>query len=159
MLSFLLRVLFAEEHDLGYDPTMSVHRTLEDGSRQYDIAVRHEDGICQTFRTKSLLSNGGGCYLHGRGTRVWEAVRLENGMETDELVALKDSWVDGYREREAVVNARIRGSATSSDERDKLDRLMLPIAAHGDVYISGTLDCTRLCSDSKRRITSLLFID
>ena len=142
MLSFFIRILFADEHVLGYDPTMAVHTSLGDGSRQYDIVVRQDDGTCHTYRTKRLLSNGGGAYLQGRGTRVWHAVRLEDGVETGDPVALKDSWVDAHREREASVNSRIRGAVTSQADRHELDGLIVQISAHGDVYVSGVPDCT-----------------
>lgn len=101
---------------------MSVHKPLDDGALQYDITLTLTDGSRQVYRTRRLLSDGGGVYLHGRGTRVWEAVRLENGVETTDVVALKDSWVDGYREREAAVNSRVCSIATSQSEHDQITR-------------------------------------
>ena len=124
---------------------MVMYRDPCDGSLQYDIAVGQADGTCQTYRTKSLLSDGGGVYLHGRGTRVWRAVRMENGEESGEVVALKDSWVDEYREREAAINSRILDAASTQGERDGLKDLMVNVASHGDVFIAGALDRTRAC--------------
>ena len=122
---------------------MTVYKTMDDGSHQYDVLLRLEDGTCETYRTRRLLSDGGGVHLHGRGTRVWEAVRLENGKETADIVALKDSWVDDYRDREVSLNSRIRETAASQSERDMLREMMVQINAQGDVYVSDKLDRTR----------------
>ena len=137
-------MLYADESDLGFDPTMAVHKTLEDGTQQYDIGVRLADGTCQTYRTKGLLANNGGAYLQGRGTRVWEAVQLENGHETDGVVALKDSWVDDYREREGSINACILRAPASQEERAQLDETIIQVRAYGDVYVAGLPDRTRV---------------
>ena len=107
------------------------------------------DGTYQTYRTKQLLSDAGGVYLQGRGTRVWTAVRLENGSETGELVVLKDSWVDEYREREGSINNRIRRAAVLQEDRDKLDASIVQVALYGDVYVAGVPDRTRLVPDSE----------
>ena len=144
LLSFLVRVLFAEEQDLGFDPTMTVYKTLDDGTRQYDISVRQTDGTCQIYRTKGILSDNGGVYLQGRGTRVWSAVRVEDGVEIGDVIALKDSWVDEYREREALLNARIQDSANSEDDRQRLGEMTVQVLSYGDVYVHGGLDRTRM---------------
>ena len=116
---------------------------MDDGSHQYDISVRLTDGTCQVYRTKGLLSETGDVYLQGRGTRVWKAVRIEGDAETGDLVAIKDSWVDEYREREALLNARIRKAATTGDETKRMEEMTVRVLAHGDVYIAGTLDRTK----------------
>ena len=137
-------MLYADESDLGFDSTMAVHNTLEDGTQQYDIGVRLVDGTYQTYRTKGLLANNGGVYLQGRGTRVWEAVRLENGYETDGVVALKDSWVDDYREREGSINARILRGLASHEERAQLGETIIQVPAYGDVHVAELPDRTRV---------------
>ena len=142
-------MLYADEHDLGFDSTMSVYKTLDDGSQQYDVVVRLADGTCQTYRTKQLLSNGGGVYLHGRGTRVWEAIRLKNGLETGEVVALKDSWVDEHREREGAINARVLGAMALTRDPVQLNETLIPVRAYGDVHIAGTPDRTRMNPDGR----------
>ena len=134
---------------------MTAYTNLDDFDaplKQYDITVRTTGGAYQTYRTKKLLSDGGGVYLHGRGTRVWEAVRLENGVETDEIVALKDSWVDEYREREGSINARISRMAASQEDCDKMGDSVVQVAAYGDVVIAGVPDRTRLVPDCESEI-------
>ena len=148
-------MLYADEHDLGFDPTMTVYTTLDDGSQQYDVVVRLADGAHQTYRTKRLLSNGGGVYLHGRGTRVWEAVRLENGMETGEIVALKDSWVDEYREREGAINVRVLGAPALISDSVQLNETLIPVRAYGDVHIAGIPDRTRMNPDGRLGVSLL----
>ena len=128
---------------------MTVYKTLDDGYSQYDIVVRSMNGTCQTYRTRRLISDAGGTYLHGRATRVWEAVRLEKGVETDEIVALKDSWVDEYRDREASINARVREAGTSQEERDKLGEMIMQVVAYGDVHIADVPDRTRTNVDGE----------
>ena len=131
-------------------------KTVGDALDQCDIDVRVADGTYQTYRTKQLLSDAGGVYLQGRGTRVWTAVRLENGSETGELVALKDSWVDEYREREGSLNHRIRRAAVLQEDRDKLDDSIVRVALYGDVYVAGVPDCTRMVPDSECMIALVL---
>ena len=131
---------------------MTVYKTLDDGSHQYDISVTQTDGTSQVYRTKDILSDSGGVYLQGRGTRVWKAIRVEDGVETGDIVALKDSWVDEYREREAAINSRILDAASTQSERDGLKDLMVNVASHGDVFIAGALDRTRACRQGQPAI-------
>ena len=128
---------------------MTVYKTLDDGSHQYDISVTQTDGTSQVYRTKDILSDSGGVYLQGRGTRVWKAIRVEDGVETGDIVALKDSWVDEYREREALLNARIRNAAGTEADRKRLGEMTVQVLAHGDVYVGGTLDRTRMSPEGE----------
>ena len=134
--------MFAEEACLGFDPSVRLYRVLDDGSHQYDITVRSDDGSEETYRTLELLSDNGSRTLRGRGTRVWKAVRLVRGSETSDLVALKDCWVDHHREREGAINARMREAAASKGIAAAFEDAVVRIAAYGDVYISGSQDRT-----------------
>ncbi|KAF7790466.1 hypothetical protein EIP86_001421 [Pleurotus ostreatoroseus] len=105
LLSFVVRVSFARPDQLGWDPTME---RVEIGDQaQYQITVHSSDGDTLNYRTLGVLSDSGASRLLSRGTRVWKAVRIVNGEETGEPVALKDVWVDSDREREgdALVDA------------------------------------------------------
>ena len=146
-MSFLVRCLYAEEHDLGFDPTMRSLGKSDNGEPQYDIAVQQQDGTYSIYLTKSVLSDRGGINLQGRGTRVWAATPMQDGRETGDLVALKDSWVDERLEREGSLNMRMRASGATQDERAALDRALVRVLAYGDVLVEGRLDCTRTISN------------
>ena len=130
---------------LGFDPTMIPFKA-DNGSIQYTIDVTSAGGATETYRTTSILFDGGSDVLFGHGTRVWKAVKLDSlGHPSGQPVALKDSWVDGYREREGDISSRIRESSLSlsHDDRTCLNELLLTVVGHGDVRTFGSADCTR----------------
>ena len=134
--------MLAEPHMLGFDPSMIPIRAA-DGSVQYDITVHTAQNDRQVFRTVRLLFDGGSRAIFSRGTRVWEALRLDGlGNTVGEPVVLKDCWVDGFREREGDISARIRQSAVSLDDDDRttLGEMLLTVVAHGDVQVAGASD-------------------
>ena len=127
---------------LGFDPTIT--RLLEvDGREQYDILLPCKNGAVQVFRTLDVLYDGSDQIL-GRGTRVWKAQRVVSDELVGEPVALKDSWVDDYREREGSIDARIRQAAFSlkKEDRDRLERCLLTVIGYGDVTIGDHPDRT-----------------
>lgn len=109
LFHFILSIVYAEPQDVGFDPTMTLLKQ-EDGTARYDILVRSETGEEQLYRTLELLHNQGAEYLVGRGTRVWKAVKIENGEEVGEPVVLKDAWVDHHRKREGTINSSTQES-------------------------------------------------
>ncbi|KAF7795020.1 hypothetical protein EIP86_006164 [Pleurotus ostreatoroseus] len=144
LFRFLLRVMFAEIHDLGLDPSMQLLDDTKSQDAQYLVTVRTSDGGKMVYRTMSILSDTDRDSLLGRGTRVWEAVKMENGIEVGETVVLKDSWVDVSREREGATDARIRESATDDEHIAALKIILLTILAHGDVFVEQAPDFTKL---------------
>lgn len=114
----------------------------DDGAAQYNILVRSETGEEQAYRTLELLYEQGAEYLVGRGTRVWKALKIENGEEVGEPVVLKDAWVDHHREREGTINSRVRESAITRNHRDVFDMGLLTILSHGDVFVAAAPDRT-----------------
>ena len=156
---------------LGFDPTMEAVSQSDDRETQYDIVVRSRNGEERVYRTLGLLSNTGGSNLLCRGTRVWRAVPVENGRPTGDPVALKDSWVDASREREGLVNMRIREAAAelaqvplrtavSDDARpgspfegsrspvgrtvhEAIASTLMTVITDGDVFVNGATDCTK----------------
>ncbi|KAF7799164.1 hypothetical protein EIP86_010395 [Pleurotus ostreatoroseus] len=135
--------------DLGWDENM---KPLPDGSN-FDITIRSA-GQDRTYRTQKMLADRGSRYLLGKATRVWKAVRLEDGAETGSLVALKDCWVDPSRTREGEILRRIRHnilSASPGDE-DLVVRLFPAFEWDGDVLTGddkSTLDLTCVLSETK----------
>ena len=137
--------MFAEPHELGFDPTMVPHRA-SDGSIQYDISVQSLGKEPSVYRTIGVLYDGGYGSPFGRATRVWKAKRLSaTGEMMGESVALKECWVTPHREREGDISAGIRKSSVSleSEDYEQLNELLLTVLDHGDVYVVGSLDCTK----------------
>ena len=54
------------------------------------------------YRTIQNVGNYGERTLIGNGTWTWEAVRLIDGEQVGEHVALKDTWVYGHKSREGT---------------------------------------------------------
>ena len=57
-------------------------------------------------------------------------------------MALKDSWVDEYRDREALVKAKLHNTATV--DQDMLVAVTIQVSAYGDVIVAGVPDRTRI---------------
>ena len=130
--------MYAEPHELGFDPSI---RLLPGDAEevQYEITI-----LCGTeehvYRTISLLANTNPDIIHGRGTRVWKAMKIENGAEVGEPIALKDSWVDDELEREGTTYENILSSSSSSKTQATLRKNLLTVLAHGEVLINGVVD-------------------
>ena len=120
------------------------------GLYQYNIVVRSDTGEECVYRTSRLLFDGGSDDVLSKGTRVWEALRVdsESGETMGQPVVVKDSWVWRHREREGSILARIRDSASvlSESEREHLQDSLVTVVHHGDVRIHGESDCTRSTS-------------
>ncbi|KAF7795018.1 hypothetical protein EIP86_006162 [Pleurotus ostreatoroseus] len=143
LFTFLLRVMFAEHHDLGLDPTIELLDNGSQGEAQYRVQVRSMTGEEQIYHTVRALSDTDPeASVHYR-TRVWEAVRIEDGTEVGEHVVLKDTWVDSSREREGAITARLRESAPDDEKKSYLEKILLTVLAHGDVHIGPGLDLTK----------------
>jgi hypothetical protein len=80
--------------------------------------------------------------LRGRGTRVFEAYRLEGDKEVGAPVAIKDAWVDDDRPREAAILTRLLEEA-SGDDKGLVKRYFLTVLSHGNVMIGDKVDHTR----------------
>ena len=134
--------MFAKPHQLGFDPTMAPI-TQPDGSLQYDITVRSEAGDEQVYRTRKLLSSNVADRITGRGTCIWEVIRLEKGVEVGDSAVLKEAWVDEYRLREGNIIAQIRKCAVDDATKSDVQKVLLMVLTHGDVAVEGLRDCTR----------------
>ena len=107
------------------------------GNVQYDILC---DGVW--YRTVRLISDIGAEALRGRGTRVWEVNEIIAGDIVDPTPrALKDSWVDASRQREAVILQMVREDAQHVTRYD-FDNHFVKVKAYGDVTIGGVVDDT-----------------
>jgi hypothetical protein len=71
--------------------------------------------------------------LRGRGTRVFEAIELdENGEPNGPRVVLKDIWIDSDRMREGDILSSLYESADGEDRRS-VEKHFLTTICHGDV--------------------------
>ena len=133
--------MYADETELGWDPTMQRQSPREYvGDVQYTIEC---DGV--TYRTVRLISDIGAEAIRGRGTRVWEVREVKkNGGEDPTPLALKDSWVDTNREREGKILESIRLAAKKLPGGSDFDQLFMQAKAYGDVYIDNVQDNTHL---------------
>lgn len=131
----MLGVTFANEHEVGWDTTVKLLAVPDATPIQelmYDITVRAASGSV-VFRTKRLISDIGARSIRGRGTRVWEAIKVADGAASGEhSVALKDSWVDADRMREADILEKLKLADTSELFRFVTENGMIGTKCYGD---------------------------
>lgn len=142
-IHFCLSTIFAEPHQLGWDTTMI---PLPDG-HNFDILVRSAEGQTKTYRTQTMLSGITPRNRLGKDTKVWRAVRVENGEETGSPVALKDCWVHPDYAREGDLIRDICQDALTLEDKELVGRNFMNVECHGDVFIGDdepALDCTRV---------------
>lgn len=102
---------------------------------QYRISVYVDEQVTRRFITICPISISGADGILGRGTRVWAARELlENGELSDDVVAIKDYWIDADREREGDVVQSILDAAPDEAGRATLMNHIVHILCHGDVY-------------------------
>ena len=139
-MHFFLSQLYAEEKDLGLDPTMQMLLPVGDAPPTYDITVRVSAEKSVVYRTRELINQDNATSLRGRGTRVWDVILVEDAMEKpDQSGVLKDYWVDSDRTREGDALAQI----ITADTTQELEGYLLTVLAHGDVFIDEQPDNTR----------------
>ena len=118
MVKFFLSLLYAEPHELGWDPTIKriSPRDVKGPAVQYDIKVGDV-----WYRTQRLLSNAGAEVLRGRGTRVWEARKLEFSVAQDNDVqpSLKRPKAISVRTLHAMISERSTSAPSATPRRDQ----------------------------------------
>lgn len=142
MIHFFLSLIYAEPHELGWDPTMT---PLDDGIN-YDIRLDGFNGSTRTYRTLELMSGLGLSDVRRGGTRVWKAIQLEDGERHGEPVVLKDAWVDAGRTAEGFILESIRNTDRDPNIREYFDTSFPTPLFHGDVFLDlarTNLDYTR----------------
>ncbi|KAF7799147.1 hypothetical protein EIP86_010378 [Pleurotus ostreatoroseus] len=130
VVHFFLSILYAEPHQLGWDPTMTL---LPDG-HNFDIMVT-SGKEARTYRTKEILSDRGSRELLGKASRVWKAVRMEDGEETGPVVVLKDCWPKLCDPREGEIIRCIRKILLDQRESKSIESLFLNVEWDGDTLI------------------------
>ncbi|GJE94442.1 hypothetical protein PsYK624_106120 [Phanerochaete sordida] len=155
IIHYFLSLMYASEAQLGWDTTMVP--VAVDGYLQYDITVNESlypgTGESRVYRTSELLSDGSTFSVRGRATRVWRARLLEYGQPVGEDVAIRDSWVDADKPREATVINNILADVPpdtpggedhdTEHSRNDLREYLLTVLVSGDVVVDGLLDRTQ----------------
>lgn len=146
---FLLRIMFAQRQQLGWDPTVKViPPTPADKNTQYEFTVHDVSKgnvVERTYRTKELLWNFGAEPLRGRGTRVWVVTEVVDGVERGGRRVLKEAWRDEDRDPEGAIGADMKANilrSTSGVERQVVEEMLMEAVAYGDVLVEGRPDRT-----------------
>ncbi|KAJ3521814.1 hypothetical protein NM688_g8969 [Phlebia brevispora] len=137
LVHFFLSVMYASSSDLGLDSTM----TLSEDGRHYDIKLCSSDHA-RTYRTLKLLSPLE-FYLLSKATRVWKAVRVEEGKEVGPPVVLKDMWRYPHLESEGMILKNLLDDLYK--DSGQANSFFVAIEEYGDVYLDEEctiLDCT-----------------
>lgn len=142
MIHFFLSIIYAEPQEIGLDVTMKL---LDDG-RNYDIAVQGFDGTSRTYRTQELFFSQHPSQLINKVTRVWAAVRVENGQVCGDTVVLKDCWTGRTSLPEPMLLEKMHNSPRPPQYRPPECSLFVHVEDWGAVFMGDTpdtLDCTR----------------
>lgn len=116
---------------------------LPDG-HNFDLAIC-SGGQTRKYRTQEMLLDKGCSHLLGKATRVWKAVRVEDGKETSSPVVVKDYWVRSEYPREGDTIRRIQEAISTTADADSTSRLFLDVEWDGDVLVdddNAVLDST-----------------
>jgi len=103
---------------------------------QFIITVHSNDNKKERrFRTRKIISSFGTEPLRGRGTRVYEAIEVdEYGKEMGDPVVLKDIWIDHDRMREGTILAQLYEDADEDDKKLVKNHFLTTVCL-GDVLI------------------------
>ena len=122
---------FADRKSLGFDPTIT---RAPRNPKEFIITV-HDSRGPRRFRTTGIISSSGAEPLRGRGTRVFEAIEIdENDKEKGSPVVLKDIWIHRDRLREGEILAQLYEEA-DEDDKKLVKKYFLTTLCHGDVFV------------------------
>ena len=144
-MRFFLPLLFADRSQLGWDPTIVSTRN----PGQYDLTVEDADCTQTVYRTLELLSSTRTELASGKGTRIWKALEIRDGVPSGKPVVLKDVWRHEELGREGDSLSAILRSQPSPHLRALLAGRTLTVLHHGDVVLRSSsrrdpcVDCTR----------------
>ncbi|KAI5996896.1 hypothetical protein F5J12DRAFT_725499 [Pisolithus orientalis] len=143
LIHFFCALVFAENHELGWDPT--IRRVCVEDETQYIITVETEDGRTIEYQTTKVISDFGVDGVSGRGTRIFKVhLRSRDGKLDAEPVVLKDSWRESDRDREDKILEQIfddlRKLGTEVEQEAR--QYFLTVVEAGDVTVHGMIDGT-----------------
>ncbi|KAF8577025.1 hypothetical protein K439DRAFT_1365733 [Ramaria rubella] len=133
VIRFFIACAYATQADLGWDPT--VERIYVGGTAQYQFTVEGVNHVQTIFRTTRVLADFSPDALLGRGTRVFEAFKLDGDTPDHTPVVIKDSWVDVDRVKEGDIRSKIERQAKGAD-KGKIQKYFMTVLNHGEVMIN-----------------------
>ncbi|KAJ3529562.1 hypothetical protein NM688_g7838 [Phlebia brevispora] len=134
MSHFFLSLSYAEPHHLGWDLSVRVAEGL-DRSLCYEFTVESEDGSISTFRSLEQIARSRSKHVIGKNTRVWKAVRIVNDVPADDIVVLKDAWVNVELGREGAALDQIQQYDNSEEFQERFSTNFLTVLCHGEVVM------------------------
>ncbi|KAF7799145.1 hypothetical protein EIP86_010376 [Pleurotus ostreatoroseus] len=133
-----LSLAFAPETQLGCDPTIT---RRSDG--KFDIVVFLSPSETRTFRTVELISDRSVDTMNGPGTRVWTVQEVRGEDVDEQILTLKEQWVEEDRSQESsIVQSLSVANPSDPYHAQTVDSLFPHVVCDGDVYIEGQLDST-----------------
>lgn len=137
--------MYAEPHELGYDPTISVERQTGDKKTNvYKISVPRQPtpddpSTTKEYLTHEVVANISAEAMRGRATRVWRGKEIGlDGKVTGPNRVIKDCWIDHNRKREGDIIKEILAEAGKPDNHAHLpiiQKHLLTVIHDGDVFI------------------------
>jgi len=148
MIRLFCSLAFANDHELGWDPT--IQRVFVGGKTQYDISLQSQEGSISVYRTTRVISDFGFEALRGPATRIFEAYLKPDALAGSLLdhpahVVIKDSWRESSRKREDEIRAEILSDLEQAKgiEAAAVDmKYFLTIREAVDVTVDGKIDDT-----------------
>ncbi|KAI6017110.1 hypothetical protein EDC04DRAFT_2576906 [Pisolithus marmoratus] len=140
LIHFFCSVAFANDHELGWDPT-----------------IRRVRGEILVYEPTRVISDFTADALRGPGTRVFEVrLKTQDGklVKDAEHAILKDSWRDCDRDREDTILEQIFTDLRNHkgiEQADEARKYFLTVLAAGNVMVDGKIDG----ADSLLRISDL----
>ena len=151
LVRFFLSLSYADEHLLGWDPTMRIFRAPVTNQIQYIITMRTPTANDPTrfrseyYLTKEIISDFGPTCLRGRGTRVWKVVRCTKAGQlfgpNSEVKILKDCWVDDDSDREGDIVSCVLSDAKKLGKYDEMKASRLPAYSCSLPSLPGAYHC------------------
>jgi hypothetical protein len=122
--------MYAKSEELGWDPTIT--RQHIQGHTCYDITVNAFNGkgtVLIMFHTELILSHV--------TAKVLKACKLNpaTGQVEEELVAIKDVWVDDDHDRKGWIRTKIEEGANEEDT-PLIQQYFMIVLHYGNVLIS-----------------------
>lgn len=119
LIRLILCLAFAENVDMGWDPT--IRSEYRGNERLFDIELC---GKLYKTVSSNILSQRREDSISSFGTRVYKAYRADDVEEKEHLI-IKDYWPPDYSETEDIRQKKMLDEITDSSERKLVERTLL----------------------------------
>ncbi|KAF8878678.1 hypothetical protein CPB84DRAFT_1793973 [Gymnopilus junonius] len=140
----VVSLCFASPNDLGFDNTVKLKYERCKDDFQFEMTVRVHDQIgheqMEAYQTLETISDYAADALCGRATRTFKAKKANSQGAEEDIIVIKDVWVDSDRKREQEIYKEIKEAWDTSYTTDSWP--LLTIVGGGDVQLSGHSDTT-----------------